>query len=427
MVELHPHDMAHGGEAVARYDGKAHFVAGAMPGEVVEASVIEDRGSWARAALVRIVEASPDRREPPCPHAASCGGCQWQFADERAQRAWKRATVVSQLEHLGRLEDPLVHDIVSPGPAFGYRNRMDFHVVEGRPALMRPRSNDPLPIDVCLLLHESLQPVFEGLGDLTGVDRLTIRSGTRTGQALAIVDGTVPDHAAAWGVPVLRRTETGLEPVHGEAALSEIVADTRFSIPPDGFFQNNTDGAEALVSLVSSAAALGSDDILLDAYCGVGLFGATAGRSAGSVLGIDAAPDAVDHARRNLAAAGISHRIIAGSVTRDIEALEAYWDVALVDPPRKGLGDRGVAAITSAMPRRVVYVSCDPASLARDARILEGFGYVFVEATPVDMFPQTFHVEIVAVFDRAGADEVPTSATSPPAALDASPRTPPRR
>lgn len=408
MLELHPHAMAHGGEAVARRDGKAHFVAGVLPGEVVEAVVIEDRGSWARADLVEILEASPERREPPCPHAESCGGCQWQFASESAQRDWKRETVRSQLEHLGKITDPLVHPTATPGDPLGYRNRMDFHVVDGRPALMRPRSNDPVPLTTCLLLHPLLQPVFDSWGDLSGAERISLRCGTRTGHILAIVEGTVPDEAESWGVPVLVREGSKLHRAIGEPQLEEIIDGTRFSIPYDGFFQNNTAGADTLVELARIAADLARDETLLDGYCGVGLFGATLGQEADFVVGIDSIADATEHARRNLQRAGVDGRIVTGSFTKDIESLDAYWDVAVVDPPRKGLGGNGVMAVTSSMPRRIVYVSCDPASLARDARMLADHGYDFVDATPVDMFPQTYHVEIVATFDRRplGEDDI---------------------
>ena len=404
MVELHPHAMAHGGEAVARRDGKAHFIAGVMPDEVVEGSIVEDRGSWARAELIEVIQSSPGRRTPPCPHASMCGGCQWQFADEIHQRDWKRATVVSQLEHLGRIAAPTVHPTASAGPDLGYRNRMDFHVVDGRPGLMRSRSNDVVPLDVCLLLHPTLQPLFDDLGDLTGVERITLRSGTRTGDRVIVIDGTIPSHADSWGVPVVHRTEGRSVAVIGEAVLREVVDDTTFEIPVDGFFQNNTDGADLLVGLVRVAAQLEAHETMLDAYSGVGLFGATVGRDAALVLGIDSLPSAIEFARRNVGSAGVDHRYIAGSVTGDIEALEAYWDVAVLDPPRKGLGTRGVDAVTSAMPRRIVYVSCDPASLARDAQLLADAGYAYIEATPVDMFPQTYHVEIVATFDRVPAD-----------------------
>lgn len=401
MVELHPHDIAHGGEAVARRDGKAHFVAGAIPGEIIEASITEDRGSWARAALVSIIEPSPLRREPPCQYASVCGGCQWQFTDTETQRSWKRDTLVGQLQHLGRIEDPVVNETMVAGPDLGYRNRMDFHVVDGRAGLFRPRSHDIVHLDQCPLLVPELQDVYGRLGDLTGVQRITLRSGTRTGDRLAIIEGKVPSQASEWGVPVLQRIGRSVKPVIGEPRLREVVSDVTFAIPPDGFFQNNTEGAEILVGLVADALEVQPDDTLLDGYCGVGLFGATVGQQAARVIGIESSRDAVLAARRNLGSAGVDHNLIVGSFTKDIESLDEYWDVAVVDPTRKGLGERGVEAVISAMPRTVAYVACDPASLARDAKTLTDSGYTFIEATPVDMFPQTYHVETVARFDRS--------------------------
>ncbi len=400
MVELHPHDIAHGGEAIARKDGKAHFIAGAMPGEVIEASIVEDRGSWARAVLVDIIEPSPKRRTPPCAYAEVCGGCQWQFTDGDTQRSWKHDTVRSQLEHLGRIEDPIVHDTVKVGPDLGYRNRMDFHVVDGRPGLFRPRSHDIVHLEQCPLLVAELQAVYERLGNLEGVERLTLRAGTRTGDLVAIVDGDMPESAESWGVPVAHRTGSRIRPAIGDPRLTEIVSDVTFRIPLGGFFQSNTPGAEALVGLVADVLEVEEDDTLLDGYCGVGLFGATVGQAADRVVGIESTHGAVAAARRNLDAAGVDHNLVTGTFTKDIESLDEYWDVAVVDPPRKGLGQRGIEAVTSAMPRRIAYVACDPASLARDAKMLADYGYDFIEATPVDLFPQTYHVETVARFDR---------------------------
>lgn len=405
MVELHPTAMAHGGEAVARRDGKAHFVGGVMPGEVVEARIVEDKGSWARANLVRVIEPAPDRRDAPCPHASTCGGCQWQFAPRSTQLDWKRDIVASQLSHLGKIADPPVAPTEAPGPELGYRNRMDFHVVDGRPGLMRARTNTVEPIDACLLLHPMLADLYGRLGELTGVDRITLRCGTLTGDVLVIVEGRLPDHAHTWGVPVVVRERGTITKAIGDPSLTEIVDDVRFSIPFDGFFQNNTDGAQRLVEIVRDAAELREDETLLDGYCGVGLFGATVGRDAGLVLGIDSVGPAVEHARRNVSAGDVEHHYIVGSFTKDIERLDAYWDVAVVDPPRKGLGARGIEAVTSSMPRRIVYVACDPASLARDSRSLADVGYRLTTAIPVDMFPQTFHVEVVAAFDRLALGE----------------------
>ena len=400
MIELHPHDMAHGGEAVARKDGKAHFVAGAMPGEVVTGTILEDKGSWARVSLVDVLEPVEGRRVPPCRHAAVCGGCQWQHADETLQRAWKRQTVIGQLQHLGRVEDPVVHPTLAPSADFRYRNRMDFHVVDGKPALYRERSNDLVPLSECLLLAPPIQEVFDRLPNLDGLEKITLRCGVNTGDVVAIVEGETPDAVLELGIPVLKQTKNGFDVLAGEPTLTDVVDGTTFEIPPEGFFQNNTAGAEALVSQVRSVLEISDHETILDAYCGVGLFGATVGRDAGRVLAIESSERAAAFARRNLKTAGVDGRVLAGSVTRDIEAFDEYWDVAVVDPPRKGLTERGVEAVTSAMPRRIAYVSCDPASFARDTRLLADYGYEFVDATPVDLFPQTYHVEIVGRFDR---------------------------
>lgn len=401
MVELHPHDIAHGGEAVARKDGKAHFIAGAIPGEIVEAAIIEDRGSWARAALVTVVDPSPLRREPPCEYAEVCGGCQWQFAAGETQREWKREIVFGQLQHLGRLADPIVRGTVSVGPDLGYRNRMDFHVVDGRPGLYRGRSHDIVHLEQCPLLVPALQDVYERLGDLSGVEQLTLRAGTRTNLRVAIIEGEIPHDVEDWGVPVAQRRGTSVRPVIGNPLLAEIVRDVVFDIPATGFFQSNTPGADVLVDLVSDALDVQSHETLLDGFCGVGLFGATVGQNAARVIGIDSSREVILAARGNLDTADIEHNLLVGSFTKDIESFDEYWDVAVVDPPRKGLGERGVEAVTSALPRAVAYVSCDPASLARDVRIFGNLGYEFIEATPVDLFPQTFHTETVALFSRS--------------------------
>jgi 23S rRNA (uracil1939-C5)-methyltransferase len=371
-----------------------------MPGEIVEAVVVEDRGSWARTELVSVVEPSPARRIPPCDYADVCGGCQWQFAQDTTQRMWKRNIVHGQLQHLGRLVDPMVNDTIKAGPDLGYRNRMDFHVVEGRAGLFRPRSHDIVHLDQCPLLVPMLQDVYERLDNLERIERLTLRAGTRTGDRLAIIEGDLPDGAAHWGIPVAQRRGRTVRPLIGDPSLTEIVADVTFEIPIDGFFQSNTPGAEVLVELVTDLLAVQEHETLLDGFCGVGLFGATVGQAAARVIGIDSSSEAVAAARRNLDAIGVDHNLIAGSFTKDIESLDEYWDVAVVDPPRKGLGERGVEAVTSAEPRTIAYVACDPASLARDTRILRDLGYNLIEATPVDLFPQTYHVETVARFER---------------------------
>ncbi len=398
MVEFTPTGMAHGGAAVGRIDGKAHFVDGAMPGELVRGEVVHDKGTWARVTLQEVVQESPHRVTPPCPHFADCGGCQWQFADYPAQLEWKQSIVTGQLAHIGGLDDPPVGPTLAPGPEYGYRNRMDFSVLDGAPALTQRRTSTLVAIPECLLLHPNLGVVFERLDDLDGVRGLTLRASTTTGEVLAIVRGPVPDGATAWGCAVSRRDRTGVHAVIGRGDIHETVGGMDLRVTGDAFFQNNTAGAEALVTLIREALEPQQGETLLDAYAGGGLFAVTVGSKAGTVVAVEANGLAVYDLRHNLAEAGVDHQVEKGSV--DEVDIGGSWDIAIVDPPREGLRRPGVAAVTAGRPRSIAYVSCDPASLARDSRHLDEAGYRLDLATPVDLFPQTFHIETVARFTR---------------------------
>ncbi len=396
MIELVTDSMAHRGEAVGRVDGKAHFVWGALPAERIVGEVVHDGGSWARVQLVEVLEPSRERVEPPCPHYAACGGCQWQHSSVTAQMEWKREIVEGQLAHLGGIRDATVRPTVAAGPPYRYRNRMDFRVEDGRPALHRRRSKRLVHLDECRLLHPSLEEVFDRLGDLTGVRTLTLRTGTTTGELLAVVTGRVPDHAPSWGTRLAHRTRQGLRTLSGPPAVHERVAGRTLRITGTTFFQNNTPGAEALVSLVSEALAPSQEDLLVDGFAGGGLFSVTVGQGAGRVIAIELNPTATDDLRHNLDANDREAEVVTGSFERELPELGGIVDLLVVDPPRVGLRAEGVAAILDMMPRVIAYVSCDPASFARDAAVLASHGYTVDWVAPVDLFPQTWHIESVA-------------------------------
>jgi tRNA/tmRNA/rRNA uracil-C5-methylase (TrmA/RlmC/RlmD family) len=400
MIELHPTDVAHGGEAVARVDGKVHFVDGAIPGETVTGEVVRSTSSWARVELASVIDPSPDRVTPPCPHFGVCGGCRWQFADYPVQLAWKRSILAGQLAHLGGLEQPVVQETVAPGPPYGYRNRADLEVLDGRPAFHRKRSRDLEPIGDCLVLHPLVAAVVDRLGDLATADEVTVRAAVTSEEVLAVVHGRVPDSVGSWGCAVVQRDGDRLRPLIGSDSITETIAGTRLRITGDAFSQNNTAGAEALVALVGEALDPRGDETLLDAYAGGGLFGATVGRAAARVVAIESAPLGILDLAHNLTIGGLEHEVIAGAV-EDNELLSGLrWDVAVADPPRSGLGPDGIAAVVGGDPRAFAYVSCDPASLARDTRQLIDAGYRLDWVVPVDMFPQTSHIEAVAAFTR---------------------------
>jgi 23S rRNA (uracil1939-C5)-methyltransferase len=360
--------MAHGGRAVGRHDGQVVFVEGAYPGESV---LIEITGGGKRHLLGRaltIEEASPARVEAPCIHFGSCGGCQWQSAAYEAQLEWKRSIVSDQLAHLGRMPEVEVRETIAPGSPYGYRNRMDFKVVNGRPALSRAASHELVEINRCHLMVPPLEKVFYELPTRPEARRVTIRAGVATGQTVVMFDD-----------------EAGV--------LEEVVGGAVFRISGRAFFQNNTAGAEVLVGLVREVLQPEDDEVLVDGYAGGGLFAATVGQRCKRVIGVES---------DRIAAEDYAHNTGSRALKKPFEAsgpmLPKKFDLAVVDPPRVGLGKAGVAVVAGGRPRAVAYVSCDPASFARDAHLLGERGYVLAWVQPVDMFPQTFHTELVGCF-----------------------------
>ncbi|NIA24384.1 MAG: TRAM domain-containing protein [Gammaproteobacteria bacterium] len=394
-IELVPDRWANGGEVVGRWQGKAVFVPDALPGERIRVRIVREKSSWARAELLEVITPSPQRTAVPCSVFGTCGGCQWQHVSYEAQLEAKRQIVQGQLEHLGGVSEPMVCGTVAPGAPFGYRNRMTFHVAGGDLSMYRRRSRDPVAVAQCHLLVPALADLFARLDPVEGTRQMTIRSGTRTGDLLVVVVGAVPSGAEAWGARVAQSNRGRVRPVIGDPFIHEEVADVRFRISGEAFFQVNTDGAEALVRLVREAVDPRSDDVLVDGYSGVGLFAATIGREVRKVIAVESDARALGDLRHNLdgvQAQIAGHRFEAG--------VGGAWDIAIVDPPRTGLGKGGVDVVVSGRPRAVAYVSCDPASLARDSRYLADHGYRLQWAAPVDLFPQTFHVETVAAFTR---------------------------
>lgn len=364
--------LAHGGAGVARREGRVLFVEGGVPGDLIRARVVRDRGSYAQVGVTAVVRPSPDRVEAPCPVFERCGGCDWQMIALPAQREWKAQIVAEQLRHLGGISDPPVSDTVAVSDGYGYRNRIDLRIDRGRPGLYADRSHDLVLIDDCPVVSPAIAGVLSELSVDPDVERVTLRASERTGQRAVICRGS-----RGWS----------------QGEIHERVDGETFRVSGRAFFQVNTGGADVLVALVSRALDPGSDQSMLDGYAGGGLFSATVGKAAGSVWAVESDPVAVADLRHNVPSA----RVVAEPF--ESSRLPAV-DLAVVDPPRTGLGRAGVARLVEARPARLAYVSCDPAALARDTGWLMEEGYRLDEVTPVDMFPQTHHIEAVAVFER---------------------------
>lgn len=383
--------VATGGEALARdSDGRVVLVEGALPGEQVRAVVTRAHRTYARARVVDVLAASPHRVAPPCPHVArGCGGCGWQHVQPEAQARLKADVVADNLRRLGRLLAPTVRVGPGVGPR-GYRATVRLAVVDGGVGFRRRRGHEVVVVDECLVAHPLL-------ADLIGAPRatfgtageVTLRCGTRTGQRLALLAPSSSGARFPGDVTVVGADELA---AGRQAWFHEEVAGRRLRISAQSFFQSSAEGAELLVGLVAQALAGAPDGPLVDAYGGVGLFGATVGGGRRLTI-VETSRSSLADARANLPGAAM--------VAGDVAQWRAQPAAAVVaDPPRAGLGGDAAAVLAATGASHLALVSCDPASLGRDAGLLGQHGFDHEWSTVADLFPGTPHVEVVSRFVR---------------------------
>jgi 23S rRNA (uracil1939-C5)-methyltransferase len=390
-----------GGDALAREpSGRVVFVAGALPGERVEAVLVDERRDYARATASAILRASPGRVEPPCPFVASgCGGCDLQHLAPVDQPDWKRAVVVDALTRLGRIPEPLVEAGSALGP-WGFRTTVRCAVHEGRAGFRRARSHEVVEVDHCLVAHPLVDEVLRG-GRFGDADEVVIRAASSTGERLVVAwpdaSGVVLPAELAASVPVV---SGGDAEALGSTYVHEVVDGHRFRISAGSFFQTRPDGAAALATTVAElgGAELAGASRVVDAYGGVGLFAALAVPASADVVLVEAEGTAVIDARHNLAGRPGALDVVAARVEQWVPSPA---DAVIADPARTGLAPGAVAALAATGAEVLVLVSCDAASLGRDARRLGEAGYRFERAVVVDLFPQTHHVEVVSRFVRS--------------------------
>ena len=381
-VELTTTRMVAGGDALGRAaDGRVVLVDGALPDERVRIEVLADRADHVRGRVLEVLHASPARIEPPCPHArAGCGGCGWQHVALERQRAFKRDIITDALHRIAHIDDAPLEPTVELPPD-GYRTTVRALVVNGRPALRQHHAHIPIAIEHCMVAHPLVDDVLHN-GRFGEADEITVRASATTGERCVIVD---PPSAA---ISVPADVQIG-----ASSAIHEVVDGVRFRIAAPSFFQTRTDGAAALAGLVR--AAVGPNRVVADLYCGVGLFAAL----------LDA-PRRVVAVERGRAAAADARHNLRDLPVRVIRADVATWrpvevEVVVADPSRSGLGRAAARKVLGCEPERIVLVSCDAASLARDVALLRDGGYEVQSITPVDLFPHTPHVECVTAMERS--------------------------
>jgi 23S rRNA (uracil1939-C5)-methyltransferase len=438
-LELVVDTLAHGGAGVARADGYVVFVRGAVPGDRLRARLTKSKRSFGEAEPVELLEPSPQRVEPAVAHP----GAPWQVLPYQRQLEEKERQVADALARLGGLEDPPVEPIVPAVERLRYRNKVEYSFGEdeaGQLVLGFHRPGrwdliDPVPQDV--LASERVDGLREAVlawcraEGLSAYDRrehtgllrnLVVREGRRTGALQArLVTGpgalrsaelteAVPADSVLWtrAASVAETTRAGeTEVLRGGEAVEEELSGLRLRISPDAFFQTNTEMAERLYATAAELAGLTGRERVLDLYCGIGTIALVLAPDAREVFGVElverAVADAIDNARLN----GIDNAsFFAGDVRTAMRPLlerSGRPDVVVVDPPRAGLSQKVVRRVLEAGARRIVYVSCNPTTLAPNARQMTDAGYRLATVRPVDMFPQTPHIESVALLQKAPA------------------------
>jgi tRNA/tmRNA/rRNA uracil-C5-methylase (TrmA/RlmC/RlmD family) len=441
-LELDVGKVAAGGVCVARHEGRVVFVRHAIPGERVVAVVREgaDGDRYLRADAVEVLEASPDRVPEPCPYAGPgrCGGCDWQHVALPAQRRLKAALVEEQLLRLASLEChveveavPTARDGIDPAADDGlnWRTRMQFAVTPaGRLGLRRSRSHELEVIGdegPCRIAHPDIDEL--GIYDASwpGVSDVEVAVGPGGGGRLVLATTVRPDGRpelpmlpAATGVQVRRpapgrgrrvRGEGPLEKVSGRGWLAMPAAGRTWRVSAGTFWQVHPAAAEVLAQAVLDGLEPKPGETALDLYAGVGLFAgvlAAAVAPGGSVVAVESDARAVTDARRNLHELP-SVQLVEARVDRALApggSVPGAVDLVVLDPPRSGAGAAVVSALTARRPRRIAYVACDPASLARDVATFAAEGYVLTAVRGFDLFPMTQHVECVAILERAEGD-----------------------
>lgn len=406
-LELTPTEMVHGGQTLARQGKRVIFTPYTIPGERFLARLTDDRGRYAFAENVRVLAPSPQRVTPRCPHfgPGQCGGCHFQHIDYAAQPAYKRDVVIDQLRRIGGFSNPPVRPTVASPDAWAYRYHATFQVDgAGNLCFVGTDNTTLIPIDECHILRPELRDLLAELNfeDVQGLTRVRVQAGSAGD--LMLVLSTADDEAPALEVTMPVSVNLLLsdnEPVNliGASAVSYTVRGRPFRVTAGGFFQVNLPQAEALVGLVLEALDLRGEETVLDLYAGVGLFTAFLAERAALVTSVESYPPAVTDADVNLADLD-NVDLIEGSVEAVLPELEGPYDAAVLDPPRAGVDGAALDALVALGPRALVYVSCEPSTLARDAKRLAAHGYRLLAVTPVDMFPQTYHIECVAHFAR---------------------------
>jgi 23S rRNA (uracil1939-C5)-methyltransferase len=439
-IEVVFEDLTHEGAGVAKVDGYPLFVPNGLPGEKAKIKVIKVNKSYGFGKLMEIVEESPYRVEAPCPIYKECGGCQLQHLSYEGQMIAKEKQVRDVLQRIGKLENVTVHPVLGMKDPWRYRNKAQVPIGEFEGGLIggfyQQRTHQIIDMKECIIQQEKNDQVVQLVKEICqrhGVRaydeknhkgtlrHIMSRHGLVTNEVMVVlvtrtselpnIDKITEEIIA--GIPGVKSIVQNINQkrtnvifgdqtkvLWGEEVIYDNIGEIKFAISARSFYQVNPEQTKVLYDKALEYAGLSGHENVIDAYCGIGTISLFLAQRAQKVYGVEIVPEAIEDAKRNAALNNITNVEFA---VGEAETVIPRWyeegitaDVLVVDPPRKGCDEKLLNTIISMKPKKVVYVSCNPATLARDLRILEDGGYRTIEVQPVDMFPQTMHCEAVA-------------------------------
>ena len=448
VVELEITDLNTSGEGVGRYEGRVVFVPNTVTGDRLTAKIIQSKAKFARGKIEQLLTSSPHRIRPGCIVADKCGGCQWQHIEPSYQREAKRQQVIQAFQRIGGFEDVQVQPILHTATSLNYRNKSTYpigrsHTGQVQAGYYRQGSHKLVNLNQCPVQDERLHPllkevkqdiqqqgwsIYNESNHQGKLRHLALRIGKNTGEILlTLVTNNqnlpgIAEQAEIWldkypglvGVCLninSDRTNAILGQktyaIAGKSYLREIFAGVELHIAADTFFQINTGAAELLLQAIVKQLNLTGKENIVDAYCGIGTFSLPLARQASQVIGIEVNLTSIQQAKNNATLNQIDNvTFYSGKVEHCLQQIELQPDILLLDPPRKGCDTQVIATILELQPSRIVYISCKPSTLARDLKLLCQSGiYQPAYIQPADFFPQTTHVECLAILNRR-ADKV---------------------
>ena len=414
-MELVITGISHNGEGVARNDGKVIFVPYAIPGEIVLVDIIEDKKKFSRAVLRKIIKNSPHRTQPKCPYYYQCGGCSYQHVSYEQQLLFKKNITEEAVNRIGGIPVKVSSTIGMQGP-WNYRNKVTWHINENlegiKMGFYRYQSKQLIQIDDCPLLLPKLNKlsalIKQMLPDICLQENSSImlRQSYHSKQVILEFIDCFPDKQTEKRLSgeidaIYEKRDGKIRLLAGEGLIREKAGKCYFLLGAEDFFQVNPLQFASMLNIVVNYLNIKKQNKVLDAYCGAGMFALNVARKALSVFGIDSSVSAIKNARKNAELNNITNcQFTAGFCESVLPGIKDSFAQVIIDPPRTGLKPKVISSIVDTFPERIVYVSCNPATLARDLKQFTLNQYQVLAIQPIDMFPQTRHIENIVLLRK---------------------------